>query len=178
MRIDPGDFTPHTETLVAVVLGAVLATLSGLLGTHVEARLRRAERQRDSALFIGEMLLSLGVLIDETVVRKSFGAPYGPITLRILAAARRELDLYERRREQLYDVRNPTLRSRIHGLIVRLTLPIDGILASTETLRIDPDQPSLIEAREGAFDFMVQFRQEIDPVVNELAKLAGEPIAP
>lgn len=178
MRIEPSEFGPHAETLVAVVLGAVLATLSGLIGTHVEARLRRAERQRDSALFMGEMLLSLGVLIDETAARKKMGAPYGPITLRMLAAARRELDLYERRREQLYDVRDGALRGRIHSLIVRLTLPIDGILASTESLRMDPDQPALVEAREGAFDFMILLREEIEPVVTDLAKLAGEPIAP
>ena len=178
MKIDPGDFTPHTETLVAVVLGAVLATLSGLLGTHFEARLRRAERQRDSALFMGEILLSLGVLIDETTERKKLGAPYGPITLRMLGAARRELDLYERRREQLYDVRDGALRGRIHGLMVRLTLPIDGILASTESLRMSPEQPDLAEVREGAFDYMVHLRSEIPAVVNDLSRLAGEPIAP
>ncbi len=177
MRIDPSEFSPHAETFVAVVLGAVLATVSGLVATQVEARQRRSERQRDSALFIGELLLGLGVLIDETVERRKVGEPYGPITIRVLRSARRELDLYERRREQLYDVRNAELRGRIHGLIVRLTLPIDGIIETTELLRRNPEQTDLRDVREGAFDFMVDLRSELTELVDQLSKVAGEPIA-
>ena len=94
----------------------------------------------------------------------------------MLRAARRELDLYERRREQLYDVRDPVLRGRIHGLVVRLTLPIDGIIDVTESLRLTPNQPDLIEARESAFEFMVGLRKELPSLVDSLSRVAGEPI--
>jgi hypothetical protein len=177
VKIDPSEFSLHAETLVAVVLGAVLATLSGFVATHVEARQRRGERQRDSALFIGELLLSLGALIDETVIRRKVGEPYGQVTIRMLRSARRELDLYERRREQLYDVRDAELRGRIHGLIVRLSISIDGIVETTEMLRLNPDQLNLREARDGAFDFLVDLRSDLPEIVDQLSKRAREPIA-
>jgi hypothetical protein len=49
MRLETPDLPFHSETLWAVVLGALLATLSGLVATQFEAHLRRREREHDAA---------------------------------------------------------------------------------------------------------------------------------
>jgi hypothetical protein len=176
VRVDPHEFSQHSETLLAVVVGAVLATLSGLFASHVEARARRRERQHDAALFMGEILSTLGILLDQAKLRHGTGEPFGPVTTRMLRTARREVDLYERRREQLYEIRDPRLRSDIHGLIVRLSLPLDGVLDATEALSSGPAQPDLIAVRESAFAFLMTIRAAIPSLVDRLGSLSGETI--
>ena len=101
MRLDAADLSIHSETLLAVLLGAVLATLSGLVATQFEAHLRRRERERDAALLFGELLSTLKVLIDTADRARGQGDPYGPFTIRMWRAVRRELDIYDRNREAL-----------------------------------------------------------------------------
>jgi hypothetical protein len=47
------EFATHSDTLLAVVIGAVLATVSGIAATQLEAYLKRRERERDAALLFG-----------------------------------------------------------------------------------------------------------------------------
>ena len=176
MRFDPNEVMPHTETLLAVILGAVLATVSGLVASHVETRMRRRERQRDAALFMGELLMTLWVILDQADEFRKTGEPYGPVTTRMLRSARREIDLYERRREQLYDVRNPGLRREVHGLVVRLSLPLDGLLDAIDASRASPANASLETLRDQAFGFLMNTRSGIPLLVERLGAVAGEKI--
>ena len=176
MRFDPSEVMPHTETLLAVILGAVLATVSGLVASHVETRMRRRERQRDAALFMGELLITLWVILEQAAQFRKTGEPYGPVTTRMLRSARREVDLCERRREQLYDMRDPRLRREVHGLVVRLSLPLDGLLDAIDATRAGNAGPGFDRTRDQAFGFLMEVRANIPPLVERLGTVAGEKI--
>ena len=178
MRLNPADFPAHTETLVAVVLGALLATFSGILATQVEAHFKRRERQRDAALLFGELLSTVRVLLDFAGDARSRGDPYGGITLRMLRSVKRELDIYDRNRERLYDVQDAALRVTLHGLIVRIAMPLDGILDSAEVLAANADNPAFDDMRTSralGFDFLMERAKDIDLIVADFGRLAHHP---
>src|SRR5690349_9860987 len=88
----------EASTLIAVSIGAVLATIGGFLATLYEARLHRRERERTAALTFGEILASLRVLIRALESSHGIGDPWGALTMRVIKTARREVDAYERSR--------------------------------------------------------------------------------
>lgn len=167
MRVEFPEYAHQAETLVAVVAGAVLATIGGFVATVIEARLHRRQRERTAALMFGEVLASLRVLLraaDEAFAR---GDPFGPVTLRLLNGARREVDAYERSRPALSDLRETDLRLAVHALVIRITLAIDGVLES----RSD-------EERRGSFDYLMSLAPRLEPLVRRLAPIAGQPVTP
>ena len=97
-------FSSGDETLWAVILGAILATIGGFVSTTYEASFRRRERERGSALLFGEILSILELMIDMAKAARGRGEPYGTWTMRLLRAVRREAETYERNRESLYDL--------------------------------------------------------------------------
>ena len=176
MRAEAFDFVTHGDTLLAVVLGAVLATLSGFAATQLEAHLARRERQRDAALLFGELLSTLRILIDAAAESRGRGDPYGAITLRMLRAVRREIDLYDRNRQSLYDLRDAGLRVRLHSLVVRTAMPLDGVLDASDELAPvaemedpGPRLATLRVARDQDFDFLIEGAKEIPALVAALA---------
>ena len=90
MRLNPDDydFISNFSTVGAIVLGSLLATLGGLAATQLEWRFERQRRERQAALFFGEVLSTLLVILQIAKQTKGRGDPYGPITLRMLRQAR------------------------------------------------------------------------------------------
>ena len=180
------------DTIWGVVIGAVLATVGGFAATQMEAVLRRRERERSAALLFGEILAALDLVTRITDETRGRGDPYGRLTMGLLRAVRRETDTYERNREQLYDLRNPKVRAQIHGLMVRITIALEGIgdataqIASVQAAAnaLDRDDPvrqelegqmaALAEGRQGAFNFMMETAGQIKPIVEVLRPLARQ----
>ena len=180
------------DTLTAVIIGAVLATVGGLAATQLEGRLRRRERERSAALLFGEVLSAIELLATLANDARGRGEPYGGFTMRMTRALRRETEVYDRNRETLYDLRDATARARIHSLMARLTLSLDGIFELTEEIALAeaafgpmaPDDPATAEAsarlealreqRGLAFDFAVETAGEIKPVIAVLEKLTRQ----
>jgi hypothetical protein len=167
MRFDLSGFGPHADTLAAVILGAMLATISGVIANQFESFLRRRERERSAALLFGEVFSTLRIVLEDASASRAVGKPYGPVTRRMLHAARRELDIYERNREALVDLREPELRSDMHNLAIRIALPLDGLLDSFLTGG-DLDEAG----RESAFAFMMSNVGRIAALVKRLGKIA------
>jgi hypothetical protein len=179
-------------TLWAVILGAVLATISGFLATQLEAVIRRRERERSAALLFGEVLAVLELITTLANDARGRGEPYGPMTMRLLRALRREIETYERNREVLYELRDAKVRGQIHALMVRVSVSLEGVdetsaqirLAETEVLAMAPDDPArthalarleaLLESREGAFDFTVETMGRAPAILAILRPLAKQ----
>jgi hypothetical protein len=168
MRLNPLETSPHGDTLVAIVLGALLATVSGVIANQLEAFFRRRERERAAALLFGEVLSTVRVILEGAERTRHVGAPYGPVTRRMLHAARREIDIYERNREGLLDLREARLRVELHALMVRLAMPLDGVLDSLADPSTGED-----EARDRGFEFMVETLGAVPAMVARLGKTAG-----
>jgi len=167
MRFEFPEFGHQTETLVAVIAGAILATIGGFIATQAEAMLYRRERERTAALMFGEVLASLRVLVRAAEDSHSRGEPYGPLTMRLLRSARREVEAYDRTRPALSDLRATDLRLAIHGVMIRINLALDGVLEARAA-----------EDRDGSFRYLLTLAPGIEPLVRRLVPIAGQPISP
>lgn len=184
------DFISNFSTLWAVFLGAVLATLGGFAATQMEWYLERRRRERNAALFFGEVLATMNILLSYAADATKIGDPYGPITLRLFRSAKAEIDIYHRNRETLYDLSHAALRARIHTLILRIGMTIDGLFDTTGTIstlneqlenegltaaereRLDARIAGLGLARQSAYDFLLENAELIKGAVRELSPIA------
>jgi hypothetical protein len=184
-NIDPAD-----GSVVAVVVGAFLATASGFVATQIENYNRRRDKERSAALLFGEILVGMKLTLSLADRTRGRGDPYGPVTMRMIRAAQREAQTYERNRESLFDLRDPALRAHIHMLFARVIIALDGAIdasrevASAETTMrmLPPSDPSLGEFakirdfyaqdRKQSFDFAVELTDEIAPLLGKLQLVA------
>jgi hypothetical protein len=174
MHIDPND-----EALLGVTIGALLASLGGLLSGRFEQHLRRREREQSAAMLFGEILAALKLILRLAGDARGRGEPYGPITMRFLKAAERETQIYDRNRETLFDVQDSTLRARTHILLLQISLTLDALFEAT--LALAPagakDASSASDGRDprdGSFDFLLELHGLIAPLLAEYEKMARQ----
>jgi len=189
MTNDTFGFLVDQNTLIAVILGAILATIGGFVATMLERYLDKRERERNAALFFGEILSSLGIILRFADDTKKIGDPYGPVTMRMLLSARNELNLYDRNRENIFDLRDPELRARIQTLLIRLSMPLDGVIEAADEMKAmqaqlkaekDPEERQELtqriasgEARrESAYVFIVECADQLKGVIAGLEPIA------
>jgi len=167
---------PSQETLMGVTVGALLASLGGLLAGRVEQHLRRREREQSAAMLFGEILAALQLILRLADESRGRGDPYGPITLRFLMAAQRETEIYDRNRETLFDLRDAELRARTHLVLLQLILTLDAVFETNQAIRATPpgeDAPAeVIAARAGAFDFLLELRELIPDLLSSYRRIA------
>lgn len=132
MRQSAFDFVGNLDTLLAVVVGAMLATIGGLVGEHYEDIIERRRRQRDAARFFGEILGSIDALVDRALHSQKFGDPWGPVTMRLFRTAMREAEVYDRNRERLFDIQDVDLRARIHYHVISEIFPLEAIIEGSD----------------------------------------------
>ncbi len=187
LRPDDFDFISNFDTVWAVVLGAVLATLGGFAATQFERITARRERERNAALLFGEVLSTMVIILELAQETRGRGDPYGPVTMRMLMSARRELEVYERNRERLFELADGGLRARIHTLMVRLSMPLEGIFEYTRELAdatsrlaasgVPPDEArgeldEIAARRDSSFEFLMETAEQIKASVVRLEPLA------
>ena len=128
------DLVGNLDTLLAVTLGAMLATLGALFAEMIEDRMNRKRRERDAARFFGEILTTMGRTIDMAIASQKIGDPWGPVTQRMFRMAQREAGVYERNRERLFDIDDMDLRARIHQHFLTEYFPIEAIVESAAAI--------------------------------------------
>jgi hypothetical protein len=184
------DFIQNFSTIWAVFLGALLATIGGFAATQLEWVLERRRRERNAAIFFGELLTTLNIILTIAGETRGVGDPYGPITLRMLRSAVKEVEIYNRNRETLFDLRDAEMRARIHTLVLRIVMPADGVFdATNEIMNVqgqlrapglsDSDRAEfaarlekLQETRISAFDTVLESSQLLKDVVKKLEPIA------
>ena len=134
MRASSFDFMGNLDTLLAVILGAVLATGGALLAEIIQERLWRKRKERDAARFFGEVLTSIDALVDLALSSQKIGKPWGRVTQRFFQTALREAAIYERNRERLFEIRDMQLRFDVHAHFLRETVPITAVLEQTDAI--------------------------------------------
>jgi hypothetical protein len=184
------DFISNFSTLWAVFLGAILATVGGFAATQIEWFFERRRRERNAALFFGEVLSTLTVLLRIANESRAHGDPYGPVTMRILRSARREIDIYDRNRESLLDLRDSEIRARVHALTLRIAMPIDNIfdamqelsgvlgqlrsntLTDAERAELETRATAIRTSRDNGFEFAMDEAQLLQETVAKLEPIA------
>lgn len=171
-------YQPDTETLLAVILGAALATAGGFSERQIERTIQKREKERSAALFFGELLSAMRVMMKLANEARGRGDPFGPVTMRFMYAVRREIEIYDRNRETLLDLRGATVRAAISVLVARLSFSLEGVIDAHNALAALPstadadERAVLVETRKTAFEFAVSTALEITPLLANLAPLA------
>ena len=154
MRNSVFDFIDNLDTLLAVVVGALLATGGALVAELVQDRLGQKRRERDAARFFGEILSTLDRVLDRAFETMEIGNRWGDVTLRLLRTAVRETAIYERNRERLFEIRDIELRRMIHTHFLVETVPLIALLEDSEEIaRLETalsDEISHSDARRSA----------------------------
>jgi hypothetical protein len=157
------------DTLLAVVIGAALATVGGVLAGQIEFQQIRRERERNAGLLFGEVLAGLNMILQLAKEARGRGEPFGPITMQILKAAQRETHIYERNRELLFAVRDAKLRARTHVLLLQMSLTLDSVFEASLADR----QPNVegVAALDAPFAFLQELRQDIPGLLARFQKI-------
>jgi hypothetical protein len=172
MHIDPND-----ETLLGVIIGAVLASMGGLVSGRFEQHLRRREREQSAAQLFGEILAALKLILKLTADARGRGDPYGPITLRFLKAAEREAQIYERNRETLFDVRDAKLRAQTHLLLLQIILTLDSLFETISAMASGVTPPTggaPGDPRDLSFDFLMELHAQIPPLLAAYERIGRQ----
>lgn len=131
MRQSVFEFVGSLNTLIAVFIGAILATGGALLAEIIQERTNRNRLERDAARFFGDILLSIDQIISFAFRSQAIGDKWGNVTIRLFKTALKEANIYERNRERLFDIRDMQLRSRIHSHFLTETFPIEALIENT-----------------------------------------------
>jgi hypothetical protein len=190
MRPETYDFLGNLNAVWTVLLGALLATGGGFCATQIERQLEHRRRERNAAILFAEVLSTLGILLDMTHETYGRGEPFGPITLRMLRSARREIDIYDRNRESLFDIRDAALRAKIHSVVLRLAMPMDSIFDVTQEIaaeqmflkttpnvqrqEIEDHIGELRVRREGGYDFIRETAEGLKGLIGSLEPIAQQ----
>ena len=128
MRPSVFDFIDNLDTLLAVIIGAVLATGGAMVAELVQDRLGRKRKARDAARFFGEILTSVDRVLERAVGSLKFGDPFGSVSKRLFRTASEETSVYERNRERMFDIHDIELRRLIHTHFLEQTVPLVAML--------------------------------------------------
>ncbi len=132
MRQSTFDFLGNLDTLLAVFIGAVLATGGALLAEIIQERTNRKRRERDAARFFGDILMSIDQILDFAFRSQDLGEKWGSITIRLFKTGLKEAEVYERNRERLFDISDMKLRGRIHSHFLTEIFPIEALIENCE----------------------------------------------
>lgn len=191
VRSETFDFISNLDTIWAIVAGAVLATAGGLIATQLEHRFDTKRRERESALFFGEIMTMVRMTAEAAERARGIGDPFGPVTMRLLRMVRRELDVYDRNRERLFELKDPIMRAHIHRTLLRTMMGVEGTIeAATEAAELEdeilssPDMPpqrlevltrrmeDQKERRNLSFDFLNEMTQSAVELARKLEPIA------
>jgi hypothetical protein len=168
------------QTLLAVILGAILAAVGGFAATQVSIWIDRSRRARDAALLGGEILEGVGTLLRLAEEAALEGTFLDPVPFSLLNAARREIDVYDRNRELLFSLRNADLRVRVHSFVIRLSIPLDRLAGDRpryielcSRLPMPPrDTDELRQHMAATFEYLIKSRERIPELLALLRPLA------
>jgi hypothetical protein len=172
LHLDPTDSGPF----MGVAVGAVLATMGGLLGGQIENRLNRKERENGAALLFGEILAALKLIVGLADETRGRGDPYGPITLRIVKAAHRETLIYDRNRETLFAIRDPMLRAKTHVLLLQMSLTLEAVLEAADAVKTatGAEAEAAIAERAGSFGYLLELHAQLPPLIAQFERIARQ----
>lgn len=134
MRNSIFDYIDNLDTLIAVIVGALLATGGAVIAELVQDRLGQKRRERDAARFFGEILFSVDNILDRAFNSMEIGERWGPVTQRLFRTALSETRVYERNRERLFEIRDLALRRTIHVHFLTETVPLVALIDDSEAI--------------------------------------------
>ncbi len=166
------EYVGNLDTLIAVIIGAILATGGALVAEAIQGRRDRVARERNAASNFG-LILSVQIKgLEQALRSQDFGERWGDITVLFFNSSLRELDWYDRNRNMLFDLPNLMIRSRIHQTYMGLYLPTEQIVLACNHIKAGEDVERWNRQREGAIDILRDNLEGAHALFNELEEIA------
>lgn len=105
-------FMGSLDTLIAVTIGAFLATGGALATEIIKERGARKRREREAAIFLADIILSIWNFTRLANRSQTIGQPWGPFTIGYFESVLKQISFYEANRVKLFDLRDLELRGR------------------------------------------------------------------
>lgn len=167
------DYVGNLDTLIAVIIGAILATGGALVAEAIQERRNRVSSEKNAASNFG-LILSVQIKgLEQALRSQDFGERWGDITVLFFRSSLRELDWYDRNRNMLFDLPNRMIRSRIHQTYTGLFLPTEQIVLACEHIKAGEEHDRWDRQREGAVDILRGNLEDARTLFNELEEIAG-----
>jgi hypothetical protein len=138
-------FMGSLDTLIAVTIGAFLATGGALATELIKERGARRRREREAAIFLADIILSISNFTRLAGRSQTIGQPWGPFTIGYFESALKHLGFYEANRMKLYDLRDLELRSRAEFHILAQYAYAKAILDHSQSIASLEDELELLE---------------------------------
>lgn len=192
MRQSVFDFIDNLDTLLAVIIGALLATGGAMVAELVQDRLGQKRKERDAARFFGEILASVDSILDRAFASMEIGDRWGDVTVRLFRTALNEAGIYERNRERMFEIRDIELRRDVHIHFLTEMVPLVALnedskeiadiskelkhaemLSDNRRATLMEELEELQQSREGALDGIVREHAKTEDILARLEPIAG-----
>ncbi|MEP1143918.1 MAG: hypothetical protein ABJH52_09370 [Henriciella sp.] len=192
MRQSVFEYIDNLDTLLAVVVGALLATGGAMVAELVQDRLGRKRKEREAARFFGEILTTVDRILDFAFASIERGERWGNVSLRLFKTALNETAVYERNRERLFEVGDFELRQVIHSHFLIETIPLAALIEHWEEIKalekeisdseqlsetrrnnLNAELEALTEARQAALDSIREAHAKTEAICETLEPFAG-----
>jgi len=127
-------FMGSLDTLIAVIIGAFLATGGALATELIKERGARRRREREAAIFLADTILSFlnfGRLANRS---QTIGRSWGPFTITYFEEVLKQTSFYEANRMKLFDLRDLELRSHAEFHILAQSKQAKGIVDANQAI--------------------------------------------
>tara|TARA_R110000824_G_scaffold152391_1_gene323585 strand:- start:697 stop:1383 length:687 start_codon:yes stop_codon:yes gene_type:complete len=139
-------FMGSLDTLIAVTIGAFLATGGALATELIKERGARRRREREAAIFLADIILSISNFTRLANRSQTIGQSWGPFTIGYFGTALKHMGFYEANRMKLYDLRDLELRGRAEFHILAQYAYAKGIVDHSQLIASLEDELELLEA--------------------------------
>ena len=179
------------ETLMAVILGALLATGGALLAERIQERRQLRQAEKDAANAFGMMLVTVVRWLQMFLRSRDIGdVRWGRVTETYLLKVQHNLDWFMENRHLLFDICDIELRNEILRGFSLLEFPILGLAnARDEKHRLEEaldnvsqNEKARLQARleqneayrERACDVLEGYITDTDDLLHKLSELSGQ----
>lgn len=118
----------QASTLIAIFIGAILATMGALFADLYREKGQRKRRERDAAKGFGQILASIISMMRFTIRSQSIGTPWGPLTVRFLQLCLKQGEWFEENLNLLFDIEDVFLRHKIRTYTGALLYPVQSMV--------------------------------------------------
>lgn len=171
----------NMETLAAIVVGAMLATLGALFAERIQDSRKKKQRQEDAANAIGIIITTILGSLHMFVRSRSFGDQWGTITDMYLQNGLRQMRWFEENRHRLFDLADVSFRREILAELLGLDFPLQGLIRARARMK-EPDLTEEerldIDVRRDQLVLIMKDRTaRVEALLEPLGKISGQSFA-
>lgn len=140
------NYIGNLDTLIAVIIGAVLATGGALIAEKAQARASIKQRERQAARRLGHILFDVDRSLVRTFRSQTIGEPWGLATRFSYISTGKLGEWFFENRDYIFDIQDMQLRLDLSEDVSFLLNAITGLIELSE--QIDARETKVVQDRD------------------------------